>query len=103
MTEGDFVGFESRTGITHVCINNSNDDAILLVGAEAARAKNQYWYPFHPHRNKEIKEGYWSDHPKPKLGGHDGLPDALRARLGKAARKSAVSANWAALKIKTPG
>jgi uncharacterized cupin superfamily protein len=102
MTEGDFVGFEGRTDITHAIINNSGQDAVLLVGAEAARSRNQFWYPLHPHRDKETKELFWADHPKPKLGPHDGLPDALRARLPKAARKTAIAANRAAMKVKTP-
>ena len=100
MTEGDFIGYEARTGITHVTINNSDRDALLLVGAEAGRAKNQFWYPMHPHRDKEIGELFWHDHPKVKLGPHDGLPDALRARLPAAARKDPIRANRAALKLK---
>ncbi len=80
MTEGDFVGFEARTNITHVVINNGGEDALLLIGSEASRARNQFWYPMHPHRNEEIGEEFWSDHPRLKLGPHDGLPDALRAR-----------------------
>lgn len=79
LSEGDFTGWEAGTGITHVIINNSDEDAILIVGGEASRAKNQFWYPFHEKRNAEIGALYWSDHPKPKLGPHDGLPDALRA------------------------
>jgi len=102
MTEGDFVGFEARTDICHAIINNSSEDAILLVGAEAARTRNQFWYPLHPHRDKETGELFWADHPKPKLGPHDGLPDALRAKLPKAARKTAIAANRAAMTIKTP-
>lgn len=100
MTEGDFIGYEARSGITHVTINNSGQDALLLVGAEAGRMKNQYWYPMHPHRDKEIGELFWSDHPKPKLGKHDGLPDALRARLPKSALKNPITANRAAMKLK---
>ncbi len=87
MGEGDFVGWEAGTGITHVVINNSDEDAVLLVGGEASRQRNQFWYPFHPHRDKETGEDFWHDHPKPKFGPHDGLPDALRARLPKAARR----------------
>ena len=102
MTGGDFVGFEARTNITHAIINNSGEDAILLVGGEAARSRNQFWYPLHPHRDRETKDLFWADHPKLKLGPHDGLPDALRAKLSKAARKTAVAANRAAMKIKTP-
>jgi len=100
MTEGDFVGYESNTAITHANINNSGKDAWLLVGAEAPRTRNQFWYPLHPHRDKETGAEFWHDHPKPKLGPHDGLPDALRARLPKAARKNSITANRAAMKLK---
>jgi uncharacterized cupin superfamily protein len=78
--EGDFIGWEGGTGITHVIMNNSDEDAMLIVGGEAGRARNQFWYPFHPKRNKEIGALYWADHPVPKLGPHDGMPDALRAK-----------------------
>ncbi|HXC56273.1 MAG TPA: cupin domain-containing protein [Rhizomicrobium sp.] len=100
MGAGDFVGWPGHDDVTHVCINNSAADAMLLVGSEAARARNQFWYPFHPHRDKETGELFWRDHPKPKLGPHDGLPDALRARLPARARKNAVTANRAAMQLK---
>jgi uncharacterized cupin superfamily protein len=99
MGEGDFVGWEGGTGITHVIINNSDADAILLVGGEASRWAGQCWYPFHPSRKKEMGANYWVDHPVPKLGPHDGLPDALREMLPLSARKSALAANKAALKL----
>jgi uncharacterized cupin superfamily protein len=94
--EGDFVGWKAKTGITHVILNNSEDDVVLLVGSEASRARNQFWYPFHPSQNKHVGELYWADHPVPKLGPHDGMPDALRARVPAAKRKNAVAANEAA-------
>jgi len=97
--EGDFIGWEGGTGITHVILNNSGEDALLLVGGEANRARNQYWYPFHPQRNKEVGADYWADHPVPKLGPHDGLTDALRARIAPRARRSALAANKAALRL----
>lgn len=100
MGEGDFVGFVAGSGLTHVCINNSAHDAILLVGGEAARSRNQFWYPLHPHRDKETAELFWADHPKIKLGPHDGLPDALRERLPPAVAKDAKKANTAAFKLK---
>jgi uncharacterized cupin superfamily protein len=96
VTEGDFVGWRGGLGVTHVMINNSDEDAVLLVGGERSRLINQYWYPFHPSRNKEIGKAYWADHPKPKMGPHDGLPDRLRARVPVARRKDAVAANEAA-------
>jgi uncharacterized cupin superfamily protein len=97
MWAGDIVGWESRTGITHAVMNNSDEDAVLIVGGEASRARNQFWYPFHPKRNKEIGALLWKDHPKPKLGPHDGLPDLLRAGLPKA--RSATAANELARKF----
>lgn len=99
LTAGDFVGWKGRTGITHVIINNTDEDVWLLVGGEASRSRSQFWYPFHAARNKEIGELYWADHPKLKLGPHDGLPDALRAKLPKAALRSATAKNEAAQKL----
>ncbi len=86
MVEGDFIGWEAGTGITHVLINNSDEDAILIVGGEASRRSNQYWYPTETHYNKTIGRDFWADHPKIKLGPHDGLPDALRDERKKKKR-----------------
>lgn len=79
MEAGDIIGFPAKTGITHTILNNSGGDAQLIVGSEASRVRNQYWYPYHIQYNKEIGAAYWADHPVPKLGPHDGMPDALRA------------------------
>ena len=96
MGSGGFIGWRNGTGITHVIINNSAEDAVLIVGGERSRMVNKFWYTFHPKYNKEIGAGYWADHPMPKRGPHDGLPDALRERLSPKARRNAVSANEAA-------
>ncbi len=88
MGQGDFIGWQSGTGITHVILNNTDEDAILIVGGEAARRNNQFWYPFHPKRNKQVGALYWADHPKIKLGPHDGQPDALRPKTKKAKRRT---------------
>jgi hypothetical protein len=84
-------------------MNNTDGDAILLVGGEASRWNGQCWYPYHPSRKKEMGANYWADHPIPKLGPHDGLPDALRARLPSRARRTALAANTAALALRPPG
>jgi uncharacterized cupin superfamily protein len=99
MGEGDFIGWKNGTGITHVILNNSDEDAVIVVGGERSRLVNQYWYPFHPNYNREIGSAYWADHPVPKLGPHDGLPDALRHRVPARLRRSAVGANQAARKL----
>ncbi|MGH6870560.1 MAG: cupin domain-containing protein [Rhizomicrobium sp.] len=96
LNEGDFVGWQAKTGITHVILNNSDADVVLLVGSEASRARTQFWYPFHPSQNKMVGPLYWADHPIPRLGPHDGMPDLLRARVPAAKRRNAVAANEAA-------
>jgi uncharacterized cupin superfamily protein len=96
MGEGDFVGWAGGTGIAHAIINNGDEDAVLIVGGERSRMANQYFYVFHPSRNREEAKNYWADHPYRDLGPHDGMPDALRARLPKKARRDPVAANEAA-------
>jgi uncharacterized cupin superfamily protein len=96
MAADDFVGFVAGTGITHTIINNGGSDVLMLVGSEGSRLHGQFWYPYQPSQNKAVGELYWVDHPVPKLGPHDGLPNALRARLPKSARRNPVAANEAA-------
>jgi uncharacterized cupin superfamily protein len=99
MKEGDFVGWRGgpADGVTHVIINNSDEDVLLIVGGEASRARSRCWYPYHPHRAKEMGDNHWADHPVPKLGPHDGMPDALRAKVPKSVRGDAMKANKAAI------
>jgi uncharacterized cupin superfamily protein len=97
MDTGDFIGWRAGTGITHTILNNSDREAVLLVGGEASRQKAQIWYPLHPHRDKETGDAFWADHPQVKLGPHDGLPDALRAKIPAAGRRTAIAANRAAM------
>jgi uncharacterized cupin superfamily protein len=94
--EGDFIGWRNGTGITHAIINNSDADAVLIVGGERSRMVNQFFYVFHPSRNREEAKNYWADHPHRDLGPHDGMPDALRARLPKGDWRDPVTANEAA-------
>lgn len=96
VSDGDFIGWSSGTGIAHGVINNSKKDAIILAGGEANRQKNQFFYPLHPRRNEEVGKDHWSDHPRHKFGPHDGLPDALRATLPKRVWADAIKANAAA-------
>lgn len=79
---GDFIAFPAGTGIAHCFMNNSELDALLLVGGEASKGDNKCIYPLHPARNAEIKKNnfLWENAPKHQLGPHDGLPDLLRAK-----------------------
>src|SRR4051812_6731295 len=79
MVAGDFAAFPAGTGICHCFINNSEREALLLVGGEPAKASNRIVYPVNPSRRTDLKESdWWHDAPPRKLGSHDGLPDKLR-------------------------
>ena len=82
LNPGDFVAFPSGTGIAHTFINNTEKDALLLVGGESTKKDNKIYYPLHPKRNDEMKEKgcFWEASPKHKLGDHDGLPDKIREK-----------------------
>lgn len=81
MAAGDLAAFPAGTGISHCFINNTDQEAVLLVGGEAPKAGSRIFYPVNPSRRQDMPEQYWwSDVPQRELGGHDGLPDALRER-----------------------
>lgn len=77
---GDGVGFPSGVGLAHTVINNSDAVVRLLVVGEPSRQVSRVHYPLNPERNKALSERHWADVPVRPLGGHDGRPDALRAR-----------------------
>ena len=80
MAAGDLAAFPAGTGICHCFINNGDRDALMLVGGEAWKADNRIVYPLNPSRRADLKDSdWWHDAPAQELGGHDGLPDRLRA------------------------
>jgi uncharacterized cupin superfamily protein len=79
MVAGDLAAFPAGTGICHCFINNSEREALLLVGGEAAKHGNRVFYPLNPSRRADMKESdWWQDVPRRPLGPHDGLPDQMR-------------------------
>lgn len=79
MKAGDLAAFPAGTGISHCIINNSAQEALLLVGGEVAKASNRIVYPLNPSRRTDLSASdWWDDAPTRELGPHDGLPDALR-------------------------
>jgi uncharacterized cupin superfamily protein len=79
MVAGDFAAFPAGTGICHCFINNSDREALLLVGGEPGKPHNRIVYPVNPSRRADLKASeWWDDAPRQPLGPHDGLPDALR-------------------------
>lgn len=79
MKSGDLAAFPVGTGISHCFINNSQREALLLVGGDAPRPGSRIVYPVNPSRRDDMPAQYWwADAPARELGPHDGLPDALR-------------------------
>lgn len=81
MESGDLAAFPAGTGISHCFINNTDREVVLLVGGEARKPGSRIFYPVNPSRREDMPEqDWWSDVPRRELGGHDGLPEAQRAR-----------------------
>jgi len=90
MRPGDLAALPAGTGISHCFLNNSERDALLLVGGEASRRDNRICYPMHPQRRAQLPWiEWWDDIPKRRFGTHDGMPDALRRRSrGSSSKRS---------------
>jgi uncharacterized cupin superfamily protein len=79
MIAGELAAFPAGTGICHCFINNSDREALLLVGGEAAKAGSRIVYPLNPSRRGDMPwSHWWDDAPARPIGPHDGLPDAQR-------------------------
>jgi uncharacterized cupin superfamily protein len=92
MRAGDFAALPSGTGITHCFINNSEREALLMVGGEASRRDNRIYYPLHPNRRADLPWiEWWEDVPKKHLGAHDGMPDALRRKAAAKAKETGTT------------
>ena len=63
----------------------------LLVVGETAKDANRIVYPRNPER-RPLRDDWWDDAPEREMGGHDGLPDALRARRATARRLTGTGA-----------
>ncbi len=71
---GDTVAFPCGTGICHTFLNNSEQNACLLVIGESAKKNSRIYYPLNESRRDQVKEGWWEDVPKRPRGDHDGHP-----------------------------
>jgi uncharacterized cupin superfamily protein len=76
MRVGDLAAFPAGTGICHTFLNNSAQDASLLVGGERTRTDNRIFYPLHPGRRDDMPwSNWWEDIPLREQGPHDGVPN----------------------------
>jgi len=81
MGPGDLAAFPAGTGICHCFINNSDHQAILLVGGEEPKQGSRIFYPINTSRRADMKPSdWWEDVPRHPLGTHDGLPDLQRSQ-----------------------
>jgi uncharacterized cupin superfamily protein len=88
MTTGDLAAFPAGTGICHTFINNSKQDAVLLVGGEANKATSRIVYAKNPERASAVTwSRWWSNVPLRLMGQHDGLPDAMSVAARRKATK----------------
>jgi uncharacterized cupin superfamily protein len=71
MKPGDFAAFPAGTGLCHTFINNSEKDALLLVGGQRTSPQNRIYYPFHPERRRV--ETWWDDWPERPMGPEEAL------------------------------
>jgi uncharacterized cupin superfamily protein len=79
MAPGDLIAWPAGTGICHTIINNSDGEAVLISGGEAAKPGSRIYYPLNPSRRDDLRPAeWWHDVPRRELGPHDGLPDARR-------------------------
>jgi uncharacterized cupin superfamily protein len=71
---GDFVALPAGTGICHTFLNDSDVDAVVLVGGERSQPGHKIFYPLHPERRAQVGEARWWPVPWEAQGPHDGRP-----------------------------
>lgn len=59
LVPGDFVALPPGTGICHVFLNDSAEEARVLVGGERSKPTNRIFYPLNPERRPQVGEARW--------------------------------------------
>jgi uncharacterized cupin superfamily protein len=73
LAPGDSVAFPAGTGICHTFMNNTDQEARLLVIGERPKDENRIRYPMNE-AYEATREDRWVDWPARPLGLHDGKP-----------------------------
>jgi len=73
LAPGDSVAFPAGTGICHTFLNNTDQEARLLVIGERPKDENRIRYPMNE-AYEATREDRWVDWPARPLGPHDGKP-----------------------------
>ena len=73
LSPGDAVAFPPGTGIAHTFMNNTAEEARLLVIGERKRPENKVYYPLNRDHEPE-GDFHWRDPPVRPLGPHNGRP-----------------------------
>ena len=75
LVPGDMVAFPAGTGICHTFLNNTAQEARLLVGGERPKPENRVHYPLNQ-AYEATREDRWTDVEPRALSGHDGMARA---------------------------
>ena len=75
LVPGDMVAFPAGTGICHTFLNNTAQEARLLVGGERPKPENRVHYPLNL-AYEATRQDRWLDVEPRVLGGHDGMARA---------------------------
>jgi len=70
---GDSVAFPAGTGICHTFLNNTAEEARLLVVGEKPKAENRIRYPLNQ-AYEATRQDRWVNPPHRPMGPHDGRP-----------------------------
>ena len=73
---GDCVSFPAGTGVCHSFLNNTAEEARLIVVGERPKPENRIRYPKNE-AHEATRSDAWTDWPARPLGPHDGRARAL--------------------------
>jgi uncharacterized cupin superfamily protein len=75
LAAGDLVALPCGTGVCHVFLNDSDVDALVLVGGERSKPTNRIFYPLNPERRADVGARWWPlDETWRAAGTHDAMP-----------------------------
>jgi uncharacterized cupin superfamily protein len=79
---GDVIFFPPDSNLSHTVINNTDSNVEMMVFGEQDAKDDLIYYPNHPKRNEECKEGgyFWENRPEVEMGEHSGEPQRMNKR-----------------------
>lgn len=81
----DIIFFPPNSNLAHAVYNNSKEDVVMIVIGEQNQKDDKIYYPEHPARNEECKEGgyFWADRPEaPEFTTHKNITEIEQKDAG---------------------